>query len=309
MIISSDPSRLKPENGSLATIGNFDGVHAGHAHLLSEACRIAVREQLSPIAVTFWPHPRQVLGQSGQEPPLTPAGERRKLLERAGVERLLELPFTPQMAALSAEEFIRQWLLPLNVQRLVVGYDFRMGHNSACEELEGIASRTGIRLTRIPPFLQDGSPTSSTRIREALKEGRVERAATLLGRLHSISGVVEHGFARGRDLGFPTANLGQVEGFLPADGVYAAWAATKSALLPAVTNIGCNPTFDGDRRTIESFLLEAPGDLYGRNLTLYFVARLRGEKRFSTPDELVAQITADIAHAREILSDPANAPS
>lgn len=291
---------------SALTIGNFDGVHLGHQALIRRTCAVARAAGQRSLVLTFWPHPRAVLGSGQAPPPLTSREERRRRILALGVDELLELPFTPALAITAPEEFIRQRLMPLNVRHLLIGHDFSLGRgrSGGPDVLRGLGEKYSFGVEQLEPVLQLGSIVSSSRIRRCVAEGDVETAAALLGTFHSCEGSIAHGMGRGRDLGFPTANMTLPETLLPPSGVYATLARVDG--LPgarqAVTNIGRNPTFDGTALSVESFLLDAHGDFYGRTLRLEFVARLREERRFDGPEALMRQIAQDVACARRQLA-------
>lgn len=288
------------------TIGNFDGVHLGHQALIRRTCEVARAAGLRALVMTFWPHPRAVLGGGQAPPPLIARAERRRRILALGADELLEVPFTPDLAITSPEEFIRRRLLPLNVRELLIGHDFSLGRgrSGGPDVLRELGARYCFGLEQLEPVRLDGDIVSSSRIRRCVAEGAVAAAAALLGRPHLCEGRIEHGLGRGAGLGFPTANLALPETLLPPPGVYAALASVEGLPGPrqAVTNIGRNPTFAGTALTVESFLPDTDGDLYGRLLRLEFVERLRDERRFSGPDELTAQIARDVARARRLLS-------
>ena len=288
------------------TIGNFDGVHAGHQALIRRTCEVAHAAGLRAMVMTFWPHPRAVLGGGQAPPPLISREERRRRILTLGVDELQELPFTPDLAITSPEDFVRRHLLPLGLRELLIGHDFSLGRgrSGGPEVLRALSARYGFGLEQLAPVVRDGGIVSSSRIRRCVAEGDVRAAAALLGRCHLCEGRIEHGQGRGAGLGFPTANLALPETLLPPPGVYAVRAGVEGlpGPLQAVTNIGRNPTFAGAALTVESFLLDAGGDLYGRRLRLEFVERLRDERRFSSPDELKAQIARDVSQARRLLS-------
>lgn len=287
-----------------ATIGNFDGAHRGHAALIREALEIARKEDLKFLLITFNPHPREILKGENAHFPLTTREEKARLLRKLGVKNILEISFTPELAALSAEEFVVSRLLPLNLRHLVMGHDFSLGKNRQGSRivLESLGEKYGFATTQIAALEIDGQIASSTRLRSLIKSGEMSKAANLLGRFFSISGKVGHGHARGRTLGFPTANLEGASTLVPDRGVYAVFASWDNRRVPAITNIGSNPTFSGDRETIETFFLNESVDVYGKNLSLEFVQRIRPERRFNGVDELTRQIKADVARATEILA-------
>ena len=280
------------------TIGNFDGVHLGHQALIRRTCAVARAAGQRCLVLTFWPHPRAVLGSGQAPPPLTSRAERRHRILALGVDEVLELPFTPALAITAPEEFIRQQLMPLNVRDLLIGHDFSLGRGRS----GGPEYSFGVE--QLEPVLHLGSIISSSRIRRCIAEGDVETAAALLGTYHSCEGPIAHGMGRGTGLGFPTANMALPDTLLPPPGVYATLAHVDGlpGIQQAVTNIGHNPTFGGTALSVESFLLDAHGDLYGRTLRLEFVARLREERRFDGPDALMRQIGQDVAQARRLLA-------
>jgi riboflavin kinase/FMN adenylyltransferase len=218
----------------------------------------------------------------------------------------LEIPFTPALAALSPEEFARGVLVPLNTRELVVGYDFSLGKKRAgnAAVLAALGKKYGFALEQLDPVIVNDAVVSSTRVRDLLRNGRVWEARMLLGRFHSIAGPVLRGRAVGTGLGFPTANLAAPVNVLPKDGVYACRMRVEEAVWPAVTNVGIKPTFGTLERTVESFLLDADLDLYGKNVELAFVQRLRDEQRFNSPEELRLRIAQDVELARVVLAMP-----
>ena len=287
-----------------ATIGNFDGVHKGHAALIREALEIAREKELNFLLITFNPHPREILKGENEHSPLTSRDEKARLLRELGVKNILELPFTREIAALSAEEFVVSKLLPLNLRHLVMGHDFSLGKNRQGSRLvlDSLGQKYGFATTQIPALEIDGQIASSTRLRSLIKDGEMTKAAHILGRFFSISGNVARGYARGRTIGYPTANLENVTTLVPKRGVYAVFASWDNRRVPAITNIGANPTFSGDRETIETFFLNDSADVYGKNLSLEFVRRIRPERRFDGADALTRQIADDVARAAEILN-------
>ncbi|WP_296303261.1 riboflavin biosynthesis protein RibF [uncultured Desulfovibrio sp.] len=295
------------------TIGNFDGVHLGHQALIRRTCAVARASGQRCLVLTFWPHPRAVLGGGQAPPPLTSRAERRRRILALDVDELLELPFTPDLAITAPEEFVRRHLMPLDVRHLLIGHDFSLGRgrSGGPDVLRGLGARYGFQVEQLAPVRHLGGIVSSSRIRRCVAEGDVETAAALLGTWHSVEGPITHGMGRGTGLGFPTANMGLPDTLLPPPGVYATLAQVDD--LPgtrqAVTNIGHNPTFGGAKLSIESFLLDAHGDLYGRTLRLGFVTRLREERRFDGPDALIRQIGQDVAQARRLLADAASGPA
>jgi riboflavin kinase/FMN adenylyltransferase len=308
MITVHSPAEARPfaPEGSIVTIGSFDGLHMGHRRLLSHARQKAEEHGIPCVAVTFWPHPLRVLAAAHAPPLLISREQRLHLFRNQGVDVCLELPFTPALAELSPEEFTREALVPLNTRELVVGYDFSLGKNRTgnVAVLTALGEEYGFSLEQLAPVMVGNAVVSSTRVRDLLRAGRVWEARALLGRFHSIAGPVEHGRAVGAGLGFPTANLAVPENSLPRDGVYACRMRAEGAFWQAVTNVGVAPTFGTRERTVESFLPDASLDLYGKHVELAFIQRLRDEQRFDSPEELRLRIAQDVELARTVLAAP-----
>lgn len=302
--LDASPSEIRLARPACVTIGNFDGVHLGHQSLISLAAKKALANNLDLAVVTFWPHPRDIILGPGSHNPLTSRMRRMSYLREAGIENILEIPFTAALASLGAEDFIRGWLLPLKLRELVIGHDFSLGRGREGDSvfLRGIAQKYGFNVSQAPRFLLDGMPVSSTLIRKSIQDGNVAQAARLLGHFHSVCGKVGHGYGRGAGIGFPTANLEEADALLPGNGVYACLAVAEDTEYDAVVNIGFNPTFGNTARTVETHLLEADVNLYGGSLCLRFVELLRHERKFASPADLAAQIGADISKARGILA-------
>lgn len=300
-----DISQYSPKKGLCLTIGNFDGLHLGHQELIKRTQQIAREKDLDFAVMTFWPHPRTVVASAKAHLPLTDRAERLRLLEALGVPMLFELPFNTSLANLSARDFVKQVLKPLSLSQLVIGHDFRMGHKreASTEELKKLGDEYGFEVEQIPALSMDGLAVSSSRLRAAIAQGNVESAQTLLGRPYALNGKIVSGDARGRTLGFPTANLGQIQTLLPALGIYACLAHIDESILPAAVSVGTNPTFDGHKITVESFLLEGGRDLYNQPMRLEFIARLREQRKFPSAEALAQQISLDVEKTKEILTD------
>lgn len=305
-----DPALPEAFRRPAVTIGVFDGVHLGHAALLSRLVQAAREADADPVVVTFWPHPRAVVG--GDAPPLiTTLDHRVALLRRQGLAGVVVLPFDAQVAGWDAEEFVRRVLVDgLRAGRVVVGEDHRFGRGRQGDValLARLGERHGFVAEALPLVTPGGARASSTAVRDALAAGDLERAAALLGRPVSVLGRVIPGDQRGRTIGFPTANLDLGEALRPPRGVYAARARTVQGdvdgpLLPAVVNVGRRPTVaTSEQDLVEVHLLEGGRDLYGQDLEVLFVERLRDEQRFAGLDALRAQIARDAARAREVLA-------
>ncbi len=291
------------QNGLCLTIGNFDGVHVGHRHLIAQAALQAGHLNLPCLVMTFWPHPIKVLAPAYSPPLLTGRAKRAELLMQTEADLIFELDFTTETAALNPEEFTRNFMLPLKVRKLVVGYDFSLGKGRSgnFEVLCALGRKYGFTVDQIPAQIVNDAVVSSTRIRDLIRAGDVFAAGELLERSHSVRGEVEPGEQVGRKLGFPTANMVPGEVILPRNGIYATLARVDENVIPAVTNVGIRPTLDGKKLLVETHLLDFSGDLYGRELEISFVARLRDEERFSSLEALQARIRADVAMARDIL--------
>lgn len=305
MHVISHLDQVTLEQETVLTIGSFDGVHRGHQRLFH--CLVArARDQgrLST-ALSFYPHPRVVLQPDAPPSYLTSEIERARLLDALGLDILALIAFTRELADTPAEVFVRMLVERLCMRELWVGPGFALGRGREGQipALRRLGQQLGYSVHVVEPVYEDGQPISSTRIRALLAEGHVERAAELLGRYYAISGAVLHGAARGRRLGFPTANLRvPAERAAPADGVYAVWAHVGAERYPAVANIGIRPSFDAGERLLETHLMGFAGDLYGRCLRVEFVRRLRGERRFESGEALSAQVQQDMQQAMAILS-------
>ena len=290
------------------TIGAFDGIHAGHRHLIRTVVGAAARMNGAAALMTFDPHPDLVLHAERDRLCLTSLADRVDLVETLGIDHMLVLPFDRELASVPAEAFMARVCGAMTLRELWIGPDFRLGAGGAGTGpvLEQIGRELGYKVHQVGRFELGGQPVSSTLIRRMLAEGDVAGAARFLERFPSLAGEVVHGDHRGSTIGFPTANVAVSEGLvIPADGVYACRVQLSAgeAWLPAVTNVGLRPTFGSLARTVEAHLLDWSGDLYGRTIRVAFVQRLRPEQRFAGIEALVAQIRADAAAAREVLSD------
>jgi riboflavin kinase/FMN adenylyltransferase len=334
------PSGFGP---SVVTIGNFDGVHRGHVSVLTRMCADARVAGARAVAVTFSPHPQQVHRPDTAPPLLTGDEDRLELLGLTGLDAVLMLDYTLEFARQSPEEFVRRYLVEgLRARTVVVGRDVRFGWGNAGDltTMVDLGRRYGFDVEVIedvapaaaadPGSAEDQAADplrrrwSSTWVRELLDAGDVVQAARVLGRPHRVRGTVVHGDARGRELGFPTANLGaDLTGMVPADGVYAGWlrrtrhadgtpvaADEPDTVLPAAVSIGTNPTFDGNERRVEAYVLDRTDlDLYDQQVVLELVERLRPTLRFESVDELLVRMHQDVAQVREVLDGVAGAPT
>ncbi len=290
--------------GSVLTIGNFDGVHLGHQALLARLVATARARSAPAVVYTFEPSPRAVLAPQQAPPRIHCWPDKVRLLGEHGVDRVVVERFTRAFAQHPPEWFAHQVLARrLRAQALVVGYDFRYGRARAGDVAALRQTLPELQLEQVEAVEVDGVVASSSSIRALVAAGEVARAAALLGRPYCIRGTVVTGEARGRQLGFPTANLESEVELMPEHGVYALRVRVDDGPpRPAVANIGMRPTFDGRVPTLEVHLIDHREDLYGRELCCAFVARIRGERRFDDVDALVSQIRADIETARRELS-------
>lgn len=301
----------------MVTLGNFDGVHRGHQALLGTLARAGVELGLRSVALTFDPHPVAVLYPDRAPAQIISSGYRLDLMAHAGLDAVLLLPFTHEFARLTPEDFVREVLVDgLHAALLVVGSDtrFGVGNSGDVDTLRALGDRYDftVRTHEIAGGQAEGSRRwSSSAVRSALQRGDVAGAAEVLGRLHRVSGIVVHGHHRGRELGYPTANLGlDSEGMVPADGVYAGWLERvdlppdhEDRRLPAAISVGTNPTFtDVVERTVEAYVLDRLDlDLYDERVGIDMVARLRGNVRFDSVEELRVQMSRDVAVCRAVL--------
>lgn len=298
---------------SAVTVGKFDGLHLGHRDVLRQLCARAEADGLIPTVVTFDRNPLATIAPDKAPPVLASPAQKVELFETAGIGAVLLLQFTEELSHLSPEEFVRRILVDtLHAKVVLAGADFRFGDRGAGDlaALRGFGETYGFEVAQIADFDLDGQRVSSTWIRELMSEGRVREAARLLGREPSIRSTVVHGEQRGRELGYPTANLDpDLEGMLPRDGVYAAWATVDGVRYGAAVSIGNNPTFEGvPQHQVEAHLLDQKLDLYGKTIELAFVEYIRPMNRFDGVDALVAQLQADEQRIRGILQAEGTGP-
>ncbi|WP_344881901.1 bifunctional riboflavin kinase/FAD synthetase [Allokutzneria multivorans] len=300
------------------TVGVFDGVHRGHQQLITRAVELARARDLPCVLMTFDPHPSEVVRPGSHPAQLTTLRRRAELVEQLGVDVFCVLPFTPDVARIPADEFVHEILVErLHVASVVVGENFNFGHRAQGDValLETLGRRFGF-VAEGARLLSDEQVTySSTYIRACIDAGDVVAAAGALGRPHRVEGIVVRGDGRGRELGFPTANLSTARtAAVPADGVYACRFVDIGHGRPgsapnfaeprmAAVSVGTNPTFSGRERRVEAFVLDTSEDLYGQRVALDFVERLRGQERYDTVEALIDQMHLDVAKTRELLAD------
>lgn len=289
--------------GSVVSVGNFDGVHRGHAELIRRAHAIASSISSGVAIVTFDPHPLQLLAPERFQPQLTTLEDRVDLLLTGGANAVVVIRTNDELLQLSPTDFFRRILLrQLDANGVVEGFNFRFGHDreGSVETMHELCATQGIPFQVVEPFKHHEVVVSSSRVRDALVAGDVRVAGDLLNRFYQIRGTVTEGAKRGRTIGFPTANLVDVPTLLPAEGVYAVRVCLGTSSWPGAANIGPNPTFGENARKIEVHLIGFAGDLYGRSLRVEFTDRLRGTRKFNSVDELVAQMRLDVERARAL---------
>jgi riboflavin kinase/FMN adenylyltransferase len=299
----------------VATVGVFDGVHRGHQQIIRRAGELAESQQLPMVLITFTPHPSEVVRPGSHPPLLTTNTRKAELAAELGVDVVIFIPFTVEFSQLSPAQFVHEALVAdLHASAVVVGENFRFGHKAAGDvaTLVELGQRWGFDAEGVPLLTEHARPISSTYIRSCVEAGDLDGATRALGRPHRLDGVVVRGDQRGRDLGFPTANV-RAESFaaVPADGVYAGrvvrideWGNTRTDIEARVAaiSVGTNPTFDGRHRSVEAYILDFDGDLYGQNLGIEFSSRLRGMVKFTSVADLVVQMAEDVAQTRAMLT-------
>ena len=289
-VYARDPESLVPDRPTVLTIGKFDGIHRGHRHVLAAVAARARAHGWQSAVIILWPPPPEVLRPGAQVPRLSTLAEREAALAASGIDQLILWPFTLELSRLSPHEFMLLLRRHLDLRVLVIGSDFALGHrrSGTPDVLAALGRELGFTVVVSPPYVHEGQAVSSSRIREYLAAGDVAQAAGLLGRWPTLTGTVVRGAGRGKDLGFPTANLHLDEPLaVPAHGIYATFATfgteDDATAHPAVTSIGVRPTFDDtNEQTIETLLLDFDADLYDQSLRLHFVEKLRDELKFAS---------------------------
>ncbi|HKS02490.1 MAG TPA: bifunctional riboflavin kinase/FAD synthetase [Arthrobacter sp.] len=321
--IWNDPTEVPEDFGpSVVTIGNFDGVHRGHQQVLSQLIRTARLNNAKSVAVTFDPHPALVHRPESAPELIMGLQDKLQALGELGLDAILVMKYSLELASLTPEEFVGSVLVDsLHASHVVIGHDTRFGKGNSGDlnTMQELGEKFGFEVLVISEFGSEGFPLhndggtdrrcSSTWVREALREGDVATAGAVLGRAHRMRGEVVHGAARGRDLGFPTANLSSdASGLIPADGIYAGWLVDEAGTRwPAAISVGSNPTFDGVSRQVEAHVIDRPEeriedfDLYDQTVVVEFVARLRGMVAYRGPEALVEQMRQDVLQTHDIL--------
>ncbi|GAA3840057.1 bifunctional riboflavin kinase/FAD synthetase [Saccharothrix violaceirubra] len=288
------------------TIGVFDGIHRGHQALIRRAVDLAGQKGVPSVLMTFDPHPSEVVRPGSHPAQLSSLRQRAELVERLGVDVFCVIPFTVELSRMPADEFVHEILVDrLHVAAVVVGENFTFGSKAAgtVELLRTLGRRFGFVTEGADLVTDDGVTYSSTYIRACIDAGDVAAAAQALGRPHRLEGIVVRGDGRGRELGFPTANLSTARfAAVPADGVYACWFVhSDGRRLRAAVSVGTNPTFSGRERRVEAYVLDVEEDFYGQRVALEFVRRLRAMERFDTVDALLVRMRVDVDETRELL--------
>ncbi len=291
---------------SVLALGNFDGLHRGHMTIVERVVRTAAERVVTPLVLTFDPHPTRVVRPDKAPALLMTMAQKMEALEQAGVHGVAVMRFTPEIASWAPDTFVRLVLVEwLRIAEVWVGANFLFGHDRSgnFSMLRMLGARYGFRAEKIDPVRYKELVVSSSRVRRLIAEGRVDEAATLLGRHYFMDGTVVHGLQRGRLLGFPTANLESENELTPPDSVYATLATLDGIVYPSVTNIGVRPTFHQPSATVvETHLLDIERDLYGARMRVSFVQRIRDERTFDGVDALKAQIAADCNRARALFA-------
>lgn len=307
MKLINDPAELPAELGPTAiTIGKFEGLHFGHRRLISQLRLEAKKRDLSSVVVTFDRHPLSLFAPDRAPVPLVSVAQKTELIAKQNVAATVLLKFDRELASVPPLEFVRDLLVgQLRMRTIVIGKDFRFGHKGLgdVDFLSAHANEFGYEVVVVDDEMgENGRRASSTWVRECLETGDIESATEVLGRYHDIRGTVVHGAKRGRELGFPTANLDPVtlEGFIPEDGVYAAWLHMHGKSYPSAVSIGNNPTFDGvPQRQVEAHIIDVDGiDIYGERVHLSFVHRIRGMEKFDSLDALIERMQRDVDETR-----------
>ena len=305
MQVEAELKRLSPGKDTLLTIGVFDGVHLGHKYLISKLIEEAGQRNLLPGVVTFRQHPQEVVSHKTKLPFLTDLAERTDLIKGEGIEIIVPLTFTTELAQLSARQFVGLLQKHLKMRGMVVGPDFALGRSREgnIDNLRKLGQDMNFTISVVPPVVKDNEVVSSTAIRKAIAYGDMEKVGRLAGHSFSLHGHVVAGAGRGAGLGFPTANLDiNPEQALPPDGVYASRAHIGGKTYQSMTNIGKCPTFDGCERAVEAYIVDYHGDLYGQELKVDIIERLRDEEKFDSVEELKEQMAVDVKQGRAILN-------
>jgi riboflavin kinase/FMN adenylyltransferase len=306
MILITDLDKIKKRfDSSIITIGNFDGLHLGHQELIKKIIQRAEETASLSMVVTFRPHPLKILAPEKCPPLISIYEEKIRLLEQLGIDVLVKIPFSLDFAAVEPRDFVKDILCGLlGAKEIFVGYNYRFGkgRKGDIRLLRELGEEFGFVVREIEQVSLNGEVISSTRIRQLLKNGDVGDAAKFLGRPYALCGIVVKGDGRGRGLGFPTANIASRHAIIPSNGVYAVKLFVRDKYYNGVVNIGMRPTFDARTLAIEVHIFDFDEDIYGEEITVSFMRKIREEKKFGSAEALINQISADIEIAKEILS-------
>ena len=298
---------IKTNKPIVVTSGTFDGVHCGHQKIINRLKETAQRQNGETLLLTYWPHPRLIIHPAKKFQLLSTLNEKKRLLETAGIDHLVIVPFTKQFSQLTSEEFIQNILVEqIGTSKLVIGYDHRFGRNreGGFEHLQKNSHRYGFEVEEIPAQDIDETTVSSTKIRQALAQGQIQTANSYLGSPYSLTGKVVKGQEIGHQIGYPTANIDLPEKYklIPADGVYAVEVWLEGQKLTGMMNIGSRPTIAGAGRALEVHIFNFDRNIYADNLTVKFIKYLRAEQTFSGLEELKNQLKKDEEAARAVFS-------
>ena len=293
-------------SGTVATMGNFDGIHLGHQTLVRNTVEESQRLGYPSTVLTFEPHPLKVLAPERAPSLILSYEDKMALLQSLGVDIVVAQRFDLQFASIAADEFVCRFLVDrLKIKKLWVGRDLRFGQGrkGGTDNLLRLAPGAGFEVGVLDPILLDGIRISSSRIRQLVEEGRVDEVRPMLGRYHFVSGRIVTGHRRGQKLGFPTANIATETEVVPLNGIYATLIQVKNKQWLSVSSVGVNPTFGDGPRTVESFILDFDGDIYGERVKLAFVQRIRDEKKFVLVKDLIGQMDEDVKRAKTLFKE------
>lgn len=309
MKIYTELNDLVKDNNTVLTLGTFDGIHLGHQEIIKRVVECSERENLRNTVITFRPHPRKVINPELNIKLLTTSEEQIEIFEKLGVENLLIINFTKEFSELSPEKFLEDYLISkIGLKKIVIGYDHHFGkaRGGDINLLKAMSEKFKFEILQIEPYLINDEPVSSTKIRIALENGDIEKANSMLGRYYSFSGVVVEGDKRGRELGYPTANikLNNSEKLLPQVGIYAVLVEMDNKVYKALLSIGKRPTFYDDGEIVpEVYIYDFNSDIYGKELKINLISRLRGEEKFKSADELITQMNIDRENGLRVLNN------
>jgi riboflavin kinase / FMN adenylyltransferase len=296
----------RPELKTVVTMGNFDGLHLGHQTLVANAVAEAKQSRTQSLVFTFDPHPLKLLAPERAPPMIVNQRDKMDMLQALGVDAVVVQCFDRRFASIDAEDFVRRYLIErLNLSKIWLGRDLRFGRARAgdAEDLMRWGSSLGFSVGIVEPILVQGKRISSSQIRQLIEQGRVDEVQPMLGRYHFISGTIVNGHHRGRELGFPTANLAAATELIPADGIYATTVELENRRWLSVSSVGHNPTFGEGLRTIETYVLDFAQNIYGEMVKLSFVQRIREERKFAQIEHLVTQMHEDVRAARAVFEN------